>query len=650
MMDLGGTWKAHLGDDDVRRSAFDVDLVDDDWHDIEVPGPWHHHGALAASHGPVIYRRHFTTDAPTDTTTRTWLQFDAISYQGDVWLDGTYLGDTEGWFIPHTFEITDAVAERRRHMLAIEVSCPPARGGDPKRSLMGAYHDPRFVDTDISAGGIWGAVSILKTGAARFARLRTQCPEANASRATVELRAEVDCPDSRMVEVRTKVMHLGQLLTERTDEHPVAGGLNRLEWKVTIDNPPLWWPWSLGTPSLVDLDIDIIDDGQVTDHRTVRTGLRTVALNDWRMTVNGQTLFTKGTHVVPEHSAPQRGDDAHTMAQARSIRDAGLDLVRIHTHVASEAWYRAADELGLLIWQDAPISGRYQRTVRRQAVRQVRELIDLIGHHPSIAIWCGHDEPDPSEASVGQSVRAAVTRQLLRQQRPSWNRVVLDSAIQRAFTRGDRSRPVIAHAAVLPYAPLFAGTSTNLDRLAHDIDEHELAGLAHALPRLVRYVSALDLVADGTSTARLHRSIEALRRLKYRPSGGFCVGTMSQFAAATDATGWRDALVDACRPVIVTADQLPITVAPGATHVLDVHVTSDVRVPLDDVLVTAQLSWQGGSHRWAWRGGVDADAVTKVGSMSFVVPAAPGELILDLDLVSGERAASNRYCATLVPA
>ena len=49
----------------------------------------------------------------------------ALFYQGDVWLDGAYLGDTEGYFFPHAFEVTElsrlgrrAPARRRGGVLA----------------------------------------------------------------------------------------------------------------------------------------------------------------------------------------------------------------------------------------------------------------------------------------------------------------------------------------------------------------------------------------------------------------------------------------------------------------------------------------------------------------------------------------------------
>ena len=42
-----------------------------------------------------------STRPPAAADRRWWLRFDGLFYQGDVWLDGTYLGDTEGYFSPH---------------------------------------------------------------------------------------------------------------------------------------------------------------------------------------------------------------------------------------------------------------------------------------------------------------------------------------------------------------------------------------------------------------------------------------------------------------------------------------------------------------------------------------------------------------------
>ena len=105
--------------------------------------------------------------------------------------------------------------------------------------------------------------------------------------------------------------------------------------------------------------------------------------------------------------------------------------------------------------------------VRRQAVRQAREAVDLLGHHPSIAIWCGHNEPvavdiDPAGVEPDGSPPGTAARPASPPARsfPTWNKTVLDRSIRRTLEKADGSRPVVAHSGVLPH-PAW-GTDTHL--------------------------------------------------------------------------------------------------------------------------------------------------------------------------------------------
>jgi hypothetical protein len=168
--------------------------------------------------------------------------------------------------------------------------------------------------------------------------------------------------------------------------------------------------------------------------------------------------------------------------------------------------------------------------------------------------------------------------------------------------RADPSRPVIAHSGVWPHVGS-GGTDSRLD-----LGGRDLSGFARAFPRMVRFVGEVD---D-------RREIEVLRRLKYRPTGGFC------------AT--RPVPVDACRPVIVVCEEPPATVAPGDTLALDVHVVSDLREPIEGAVVDATVRWADGSRTWRWGGDVPADGCVRVGTITLVVPDAPGPLSIELGL------------------
>jgi beta-galactosidase/beta-glucuronidase len=110
-IDLSGTWRAAPADEGLRRDFPGVDFDDGAWAALDVPGHWRSSPAFAEHDGPLLYRRRFDAGAPGDGR-RAWLTLDGLFYQGDVWLDGGYVGDTEGYFAPHTFEVTGALRDR----------------------------------------------------------------------------------------------------------------------------------------------------------------------------------------------------------------------------------------------------------------------------------------------------------------------------------------------------------------------------------------------------------------------------------------------------------------------------------------------------------------------------------------------------------
>ncbi|MCU1346438.1 MAG: putative glycosidase, partial [Acidimicrobiia bacterium] len=606
--------------------------------------------------------------------------------------------DTEGYFVPHELEVTTALAEREEHSLTVEVACPTPRDLTAKRNLTGAFQHGHNMDPQWNPGGIWRPVRVERTGPVRIRKLRVLCREANERQAVLAIRAELDSSEARTVALRTVVGDI----TDHEQDHPLARGSNRVEWTVTVDHPPLWWPWSLGEQPLVDVSIQVDVDGARSHTIDRRVGFRSVSLRNWICSINGERLFLKGSNAGPTRMALADASPEDLVQDVNLARDAGLDFLRLHAHITRPEFYAAADEAGLLLWQDMPLQWGYARTVRKQAQQQARAAVDLLGHHPSIFLWCGHNEPFAIDALAASGPRFVRDQQL-----PTWNKTVLDRTIRRAIGRADGSRPVIAHSGVLPHAPKLDGTDTHVWFGWHKGDERDFSGFCRAIPRLARFVSEFGAqsVPDSAEFMQpehwpnlnwaelaerygyqgerfaervspeayasfeewreatqiyqaelIRRHIETLRRLKYRPTGGF---SQFMFADGRPGVGFSvldhdrvaklgyQALVDACRAVIVVADRLPAALTPGAALALDVHVVSDRRHVIPEATVTARASWSGGAQAWAWRGSLPADSCTRVGTVAIVVPKARGRFQLDLDVVAGDSAASNRYEAVL---
>jgi beta-mannosidase len=707
-VEISAGWRAAIADDELRRQYPEVDFDDRDWSPIDASSQWRSHVDFATTDGPLLYRTRFE-EAPAGT--RSWLCLDGIFYTSDVWLDGVYVGDTEGYFVPHAFEVTDALRARSDHTLALEVACSRPDDLTAKRNLTGVFQHWDCLDPDDSPGGIWRPVRIEHTGSVRIESLRVSCTRADASRATLDLAADLDTLDATTVEVRTAVRQ-GDRVVDHRSEHRLAAATNAISWKVEVDNPRLWWPHALGDADLAEVTVEVYGPNKETasDTRVVTTGLRAVSMRDFRWTVNGERLFVKAVNHGP---TTQRLADATADQVARDIemaRVANLDMVRVHAHVARPELYDAADRLGVLLWQDLPLQWGYARGTRKQAMRQARAAVDVLGHHPSIALWCGHNEPMAIDSTqVTDTSRAKAVRTfVIGQQLPTWNKTVLDTSIKRAFERADSSRPVLAHSGVLPHVGS-VGTDTHVYFGWYHGEERDFPAWLRRVPRLAEFVSEFGSQAipdnddfmgadawpdlDWERLAHTHclqlepferyvppsdypsyddwraatqryqatilkHHVETLRRLKYSPTGGFAA---FYWADAHPAVTWSVldhertpklgyyALVAACAPVIVVATRPPETYAPGDALDLDVHVVSDRREALAAVRTTATVTFADGStHRQAWEGDVPADSCVRVGTVTTTVPAVAGALTVELRAMGAGLDVANQYVARVL--
>lgn len=684
-MDLPGPWVAHPADDALRRTFPDDDLDDRSWPEVAVPGHWRDHPDYAEHDGPMLYRTRFEAPAPPEGR-RSWLEFDGLFYLGDVWLDGSYLGPTEGYFSTHALDVTAALGHRTGHLLAVEVACPPVTDRANQRTLTGTTQGAW------NPGGIWRPVRLRETGPVPLRQVQVVCTDATPAVATLALRAVVDT-----VRPRPVVFHTTVLGVDHRHRQPLAAGENRIEWMVRVPHPPLWWPHDLGGQPLFDLTLTVTtEDSEVSDRALRRVGFRSVRMHEHTWRINGERLFLKGAIVPPLRRDMASITSGSATADLALARDIGLNLIRVAGHVSAPPFYDAADETGMLVWQDMPLRGGYHRGVRSQAMTQARRLVELLGHHPSVVVWCGHDAPDPVD-------RTRPAPRLLEQQKPNWTRTVLDRSVRRTLDRADPSRPVISHSGVLPNLPRLDDADSHLWFGWHGGHAADLESYIARLPRAGRFVSAfgaqsvpdgLDVAAPGgwptvdwerlareldadtdvlarrfppghyadadawSAATRRHQAhvlriqIETLRRRKYRPTGGFAIDRLLDGAPAisgslldhrrTPKVAYR-VVAAACAETIVVASPPPLTLVPRSVLRCEVCVIHDGRRALEDVRVTADLTIAGETLTWTWEGRVEADAVTSVGLVEWPLGSARGELRLDLGLVATDATSENGY-------
>ena len=700
-MDLSGPWRAAALDPELNRSGADPDLDDGSWPTVEVPGHWNQSDSFGDTEGPVLLRRRFTSD-PTPEGKRSWLCLDGVLASSDVWLDGSYLGDTVGYFVPHQFEVTDHLRASHDHALTVEVSCPDQSHARAKQSLTGSLQAGPLSPGG-NPGGIWRPVHIDQTGPVTILWSRLLCTAANEKRAELKLRLVIDAAEAGTIRIDTSVTGPdGVAAAGGVGNHAVAHGENRIEWNVDIEDPSLWWPAALGAQPLYEVAIAIrTSNNAVSDRRHWRTGLRKISVSNMIWRVNGERLFVKGISLGPQSGELATLEPRVMADDLRAAREAGLDLVRVHGHVARPELYEAADRQGVLLWQDLPLVGGYATSTRKVARSVARAAVDLLGHHPSVAVWCAHDEPNGPplpEPNERHDEAPPTARRLSRHLMPSWNRSVLDPLLKRELKSADPSRSVIARSGSLPLITDLSSSDAHLWLGWHNGVVEDLPVLLRKWPRLGAFLGGFGsqsvtvedwdddeptwptaqrgaferylprrAYSDGEAWAAASQAyqadllrfhIETIRRLKFRPSGGFCLMALTD-ADHDGGFGILDidrtpkpafhAVLDACRPVVIVADNPEAITTPGETLDIDIHAISDLHASLGQVTVKAVARCGSWRIEQEWSGELEANSCMLVGTLAFTVPEVNGQLIIDLHLVANEQVATNRYQTVVIP-
>jgi beta-mannosidase len=259
---------------------------------------------------------------------------------------------------------------------------------------------PRYL-----AAGIWRPVHLESWDDLRLADFhiaQTRVDEANA-----HVDAQLDLRADKAATVKVAVEWTAPNGTHGAQERDVtlAAGENHVAVPIDIERPQRWWPVGYGDPNLYRFHANVSAGGASVAEADRETGLRSVELrrdkDQWgrgfAFVVNGVPIFAKGANLIPFDSFPARVTTARMEAILRSARDANMNMLRMWGGgtYQDDAFYAAADRMGLMIWQDfmfggaiTPYDPAFRESSRVEAVEQVTRLRD----HPSIVLWAGNNE------------------------------------------------------------------------------------------------------------------------------------------------------------------------------------------------------------------------------------------------------------------
>jgi hypothetical protein len=173
----------------------------------------------------------------------------------------------------------------------------------------------------------------------------------------------------------------------RATARPLAPGERaRVRFRIPVDgDPQLWGP---GHPSLYGVALDTLGAGgavQQTDR--ARIGLRTVAVRDGLLELNGKPIELRGASIqedVDGHGPALTDNDVASIVD--QLKTVGANVTRAH-YALDERLQRKLDEAGILVWTQAPIYHRDELlktpAEREAALATVRAAVLATRNHPS---------------------------------------------------------------------------------------------------------------------------------------------------------------------------------------------------------------------------------------------------------------------------
>lgn len=364
-----------------------------------------------------IYRAVLPQDIPDGKSV---LRFESLDGVGEAWLGSRRLGGFRNTHRAVSFAIESAQDLRGEELTLIFLTVPDELGQIGWTSKMRAWK-PRF-----NYGWDW-IPRIVQIGPAKAITLQTAVdpfidsivvstefvPGATYPLGSGSVTATVRwvCANAG-ASLRISVSNgAGDRLATLAHELPTADG--ELTTTVTDLNVESWWGTrSHGAPKLYSVVVELLEaDSSVADRSKRRVGFRLLSWHSnpgapsnaepWLLHVDGVPTFVQGVNWVPLR--PDYADVPDHMYRERltTYRDLGVNMVRVWGGASLErnTFYDLCDELGLLIWQDLPLSSSGIDNAPPRDASFVEEFADIASdyalqlvHRPCLAMWCGGNE------------------------------------------------------------------------------------------------------------------------------------------------------------------------------------------------------------------------------------------------------------------
>ncbi len=354
------------------------------------------------------------------------LTLEGLDTYADIYLNGSLLKRTDNMFVGYIFPVKDILREGENRLQVVFHS--PIRQTLPQWETNGFEypadndHGDRHQSVysrkaPYSYGwdwgirlvtyGIWRPVTLTFYDVVRLADYWVRQMSLGEESAQVENRLMLESVSAvpLPIDIIVTCTYQGEEQAREQKAFDLQPGTNEIILSQEIPHPKLWMPNGWGEPALYDFDVQVSMAGTSVVSRTERIGFRTVELvqekdadgETFYFVVNGYPLFAKGSNFIPDDALLPRVTEERYRQLFADVKEANMNMLRVWGGgiYEDDAFYRAADENGILVWQDFifscttyPSDPAFLERVTEEVTYNIKRL----RNHPALALWCGNNE------------------------------------------------------------------------------------------------------------------------------------------------------------------------------------------------------------------------------------------------------------------
>ncbi|PVI04925.1 glycoside hydrolase family 2 protein [Periconia macrospinosa] len=331
-----------------------------------------------------------------DSEKRVLLNFGAVDYQTSVFVNGKLAGNNTGGYFHFALDVTDLVNTNGTNELIVYTYDPTNTDGTSIPLGKQRLNPDHINYTPCS--GIWQTVWLESAGRQYITQLDIDAKADGSLNITVHTSGDQGNSSVGSFDITVHSQGAEGVALQET-------GQANAPTLFKIDSPQVWSPDS---PNLYNVTVKLGSD-TVTSYTGFRTLSKGVIDSLPRPLLNGEFVFQfgpldqgywpDGLHSPPTYEA--------MVSDLKAVKEVGFNMVRKHIKIEPGLFYRACDELGIMVVQDMPAMPTYPYPYRpactdgavhvtpeqqQEFERELARMVEQLKSHPSITTWVIYNE------------------------------------------------------------------------------------------------------------------------------------------------------------------------------------------------------------------------------------------------------------------